>query len=286
MTLKSERFAQRIRVVAGSAFVLATVSAGAQANLQDIIQKTNVEQKLNTLLPLDTPFRDEQGKLVTLGSYFGKKPVILALVYYRCPMLCNRILYGLVTALKAVKFDAGKDFEVVVISIDPRESPELAMAKKSSHVRAYGRDGAESGWHFLVGDQESIRRVAEATGFHYVYLPEKDQYSHPAVIMIATPNGVLSRYFFGVEYSSRDIQLGLVEASEGRIGSLVDAVILYCFAYDPSVGKYSLLIIRLVQILGVLTVLVLGLSIYLMARRGRQARSLETSMKGNGVSVK
>lgn len=262
------------------------VFATAQESLQDIIQKTTVEQKLNAPLPLNVMFRDEEGKTITLGSYFEDKPVVLALVYYRCPMLCNRILYGLLTALKAVKFDAGRDFQVVVISIDPRETPELAAAKKSAHVRAYGREGAESGWHFLVGDQESIRQVAKATGFHYVYLPEKDQYSHPAVIMIATPKGVLSHYFFGLEYSPRDIQLGLVEASQGRIGTLMDAVILYCFAYDPAAGKYSLLIIRLVQLFGALTVLLLGLSIYILMRREKQRRALEPSPQGNGVSMK
>jgi protein SCO1/2 len=281
-----EGYRLRLRMLAGALLIVPTVGAIAQGNLQDIIQKTTVEQKLNAPLPLDTVFRDEEGKTVTLGSYFGKKPVILALVYYRCPMLCNRILYGLLTALKAVKFDAGKDFEVVAISIDPRETPELALGKKKAHVRAYGREGAESGWHFLVGDQESIRRVADATGFHYVYLPEKDQYSHPAVIMIATPQGVLSRYFFGVEYSSRDIQLGLMDASEGKIGNLVDAVILYCFAYDPSVGKYSLMIIRLLQVLGTLTALILGLSIYFLLRWERHKRALSGSTHGHGVSIK
>ncbi len=223
-----------------------------------ILNNISIEQKLNQQVPLELPFRDESGKPVKLGDYFGKRPVVLALVYYDCPMLCTEVLNGMVSAFSVLKFDIGNQFDVVTVSFDPRERPALAQAKKAVYVRRYGRAGAEQGWHFLTGDPASINALTKAVGFHYQWDPQTEQYAHATAIMVLTPQGKLAQYYYGVEYSPKDLRLGLVEASQGRIGTVVDQILLYCYHYDPRTGKYGAVITRTLQVAGVLTILVLG----------------------------
>jgi protein SCO1/2 len=228
---------------------------------RQVREKVDIKQKLNTKIPLELEFRDEQGKTVRLGDYFGKRPVILTLNYYECPMLCTVMLNELTRALNAVKYRIGKEFEVVTVSISPTETPELAARKKANYVKAYRYSGADKGWHFLTGQETNIRRLADAVGFEYTYDPRTKQYAHPPVVMVLTPDGRLSRYLMGINYSARDFQFAIMEASEGKIGNPVARLVLYCYQYDPSTGKYGLVIIRLVQVGGVLTVVGLGLLI-------------------------
>ncbi len=249
--------------------IMAQESAGLPAALREV----GIDQRLNEQMPLDLTFRDETGNTVMLRDYFGSKPVILTFAYYECPMLCTLVLNGLLKALRVVPMDIGKDFEVVNISFNSRETPQLAAAKKANYVREYGRPGGNRGWHFLVGDEDSIRKATQAAGFRYKYLPDVNQYAHASGIMILTPDGRFSRYFYGIEYSARDIRLGLVEASENKIGTPVDQVLLFCFHYDPVTGKYGLAITFVIQVLGTATVLVLVTFIILMLRRERRARA-------------
>ncbi len=236
-----------------------------------ILRDVGIDQKLNQHVPLDLAFHDEQGNTVHLGDYFQDgKPVILSLVYYQCPMLCTMVLNGLLDSLKQLKFSVGKEFNVVTVSFDPNEKPELARGKKSVYVGLYGRRGAEQGWHFLTGDEPSIRRLAQAVGFHYHYDPKTRQFAHATGIMVLTPQGRLSRYFYGIRYPAGDLRLGLVEASAGKIGSPVDTLILYCCEYNPTTGKYGLIVARALQIGGLVTVLSLGTLILIMARAGRK----------------
>jgi protein SCO1/2 len=230
-----------------------------------------IDQKLGNPVPLDLEFRDEAGAPVRLGQFFGgKKPVLLSLVYYRCPGLCTMTLNGMAAAFKPLKFSAGREFDVVTVSIDPKETPQLAAEKKAQYLKRYGRDGAEAGWHFLTGDEQAIRALAQSVGFRYVYHPQTDQYTHAAGIMLLTPGGKVARYFYGLEYSARDLRLAMVEASEEKIGTLADAVQLLCYQYDPMTGKYGVAIMRTIRTAGVLTVLGLGMFVFLMARRERR----------------
>lgn len=229
-----------------------------------------IDQNLGAIIPLDLTFQDEDGEKVLLRDYFGRRPVILTLVYYECPMLCNMILNGSVRAFRALEFTAGKEFEVVSVSIDPRETPAQAAAKKSAYVEHYSRPGVERGWHFLTGQEGQIQALAEAAGFQYRYDPASGQYTHAAGIMVLTPAGKLARYFYGVEYSARDLRLALVEAAEERIGSVVDQVLLFCFHYDPVTGKYSLAILRTLRIAGVLTLFGIGLLVFVLFRKERR----------------
>jgi protein SCO1 len=231
----------------------------------------SIDQKLGAQVPLDLAFRDETGAAVRLGDFVSDKPVVLSLVYYRCPGLCTMTLNGMSRAFKPLQFSAGKEFEVVTVSIDPNETPELAAKKKAEYVRAYGRAGAAGGWHFLTGDEQAIRALADAVGFRYVYDPVRDQYAHGAAIMVLTPGGRVARYFYGLEYSSRDLRWGLVDASEGKIGSLADAVQLLCYAYDPMTGKYGVPIMRTLRVAAVVTMLSLGGFVVMMLRRERRA---------------
>jgi protein SCO1/2 len=235
-----------------------------------IAKNVSIDQKLDAQVPLDLSFRDERGSAVRLGQYFGDKPVVLSLVYYKCPGLCTMTLNGMSRAFKPLQFSAGREFEVVTVSIDPRETPELAASKKQEYLRQYGRPGADAGWHFLTGDEPAIRALADAVGFRYVYDPDTGQFAHGAGIMVLTPAGRVARYFFGLEYSSRDLRWGLVEASENRIGSLADAVQLLCYAYDPTTGKYGVPIMRTLRAAAVLTMLTLGSFVFLMLRRERR----------------
>lgn len=236
----------------------------------DVIREVGFEQNLNAALPLDAKFRDEAGNTIALRQYFGRRPVVLALVYYDCPMLCTLILNGLTSSLKIVNLDAGTDFDIVAVSFDPRETPELALAKKAEYVREYGRSGTERGWHFLTGDEKSIRRLTEAVGFKYYWDEESKQFAHASGVMVATPDGKLSKYLYGIDYAPRDVRLALVEASAGRIGSPVDRMLLYCYHYDPATGKYTLAVMNIVRMLGTATVAAIGLFVFLMLRRERR----------------
>ena len=223
-----------------------------------ILNNIEIEQKLNAAVPLDLSFRDENGQAVKLGDYFGKRPVVLALVYYDCPMLCTEVMNGMVTAFSVLSFDIGREYDVVTVSFDPREKPELARAKKATYLRRYGRPGGEQGWHFLTGEQPAIAALTKAVGFHYQWDTRTQQFAHATAIMVLTPQGRIAQYYYGVEYSPKDLRLGLVEASQGKIGTAVDQILLYCYHYDPRTGKYGAVVTRVMQVAGVITMLVLG----------------------------
>jgi protein SCO1/2 len=235
------------------------------------LRGVGIDQRLNNQIPLDLKFRDETGQAVVLGSYFGKRPVILSLVYYTCPMLCPMAENGLLNALRGVNFNIGEQYEVVTVSIDPSETPAMAMGKKGVYVGLYGRPSAKHGWHFLVGDEPAIRALTQAVGFHYNYIPETRQFAHATGIIVLTPQGKVSRYFYGISYPSRDVRLALVEASNEKIGNTVDAVLLYCCQYDPATGKYSVIVSRILKIAGVITVLSMGTLIFALSRGGRHS---------------
>ncbi|HYL47536.1 MAG TPA: SCO family protein [Candidatus Limnocylindrales bacterium] len=232
----------------------------------DILKDVGIDQKLNEKIPLDLSFRDEQGNSVLLSQFFGQKPVIISLAYYNCPMLCTQVLNGLEQGLKNLSMDAGKEFNVLTISIDPSEKPPLASAKHDLYTGMYGHAGAAEGWHFLTGDEPQIRALASALGFRYAYDPETKQFAHASAIMILTPDGRISRYLFGVQFRSRDLRLGLVEASAGKIGTPLDQVLLFCYHYDPITGKYGLLISRVIKAAGLLTVLAIGIMVFFLRR--------------------
>ena len=223
-----------------------------------ILGNISIDQNLKQQVPLDLPFKDEDGRDVKLSDYFGNKPVILSLVYYECPMLCTETLNGMVSAFKVLKFDAGKEFNVVTISFDARETPALAAQKKANYLRQYGRPGAEQGWHFLTGPQSSIDAVTKAVGFHYAWDQSTQQFAHATALMLLTPDGKIAQYYYGVEFSPRDLRFGIIEASQGKTGTVVDQVLLYCFHYDPRSGKYGAVITRVVQLAGAATILLLG----------------------------
>jgi protein SCO1 len=230
-----------------------------------------IDQKLDQQVPFDLSFFNESGAPVPLSSFFhGKKPVILALVYYRCPMLCTQILNGLESSLKAVSFNPGQDFEVVAVSFDPKDTWQLAAAKKQTYLKRYGRANTANGWHFLSGDEANIKALTDAVGFHYKYDPATDQFAHASGIMILTPDGRLSRYFYGVEYAPRDVRLGLVEASQNKIGNPVDQILLFCYHYDPSTGKYGALVMNLVRVGGAGFVLICGGVLWIAIRREKR----------------
>ena len=233
----------------------------------EMLKQIGIDQRLNAPLPLDIPLRDETGRAVRLGNGFGRRPVILALVYYNCPMLCTQVLNGLVAALNVMSLDAGKDFDVVAVSFDPRETPAMAAAKKDAYLTRYKRPNAADGWHFWTGDAASIEALTKAVGFRYKYDAQNEQFAHASAIFVATPDGRLARYFYGIEYPPRDLRLGLVEASAGRIGTPVDQILLFCFHYDPANGKYGAVIVNIVRLAGVATVLALAVGIWAMSRR-------------------
>jgi len=236
--------------------------------LPGALQGVGIDQNLNAQLPLDLTFRDELGRTVPLSTYFRSgKPVLLAPVYYRCPMLCTQILNGLASSLKAVSFNPGQEFEVVAFSFDPKDTVELAAAKKETYLHRYDRPNTANGWHFLTGDAPNIKALMDAVGFHYKYDPATDQYAHASGVMIVTPDGRLSKYFYGVEYAPRDIRLGLVEASLNKIGTPVDQILLFCYHYDPSTGKYGAVAVNTMRIAAGGFVLLAGAFLFLMLRR-------------------
>lgn len=257
-------------LILGGIAPLSFCEARAQSELQPILEKVKIEHKLNAQCPLELKFHDEQGELVTLGDYFQGKPVILVLAYYRCPMLCNQVLNGVTDSLRGITFDAGKEFQVVVVSFDAREQPVSAAAKKAAYVEHYGRPGGEDGWHFLTGEQSAIDRLTQAVGFPYLYDSVHDQFIHDSGIMILTPQGRISRYLYGIDYLPRDLRLALVESSANRIGSPIDHVLLLCFHYDPNTGRYTTTVLGIVRLAGAVTVLMLGTFLFRAWRRERK----------------
>jgi len=243
------------------------LAAGPPDGRPPILRNVGIAQRLGAPLPLDFSFRDEDGRTVRLGDYFGKKPVVLVLAYYNCPMLCTQVLNGLLSAMRVLSLDAGKDFEVVAVSFDPRDRPADAAAKKKPYVERYGRPGADAGWHFLTGEKGAIAGLSEAVGFRYAWDERTGQFAHGSAIFIAAPDGRLSRYLFGIEYAPRDLRLALVEASASRIGTPVDQILLYCYRYDPAAGKYGAVVMNIVRLAGVAAVLILGIFLAIMWRR-------------------
>jgi protein SCO1 len=260
-------FAQR-----GGPYALPPQHAYTSNEKPTVLSKIGLDQRLNEQVPLTLRFRDESGQEVRLDRYFSSgKPVILALVYYECPMLCNQVLNGLVTSIKTISFNVGKEFEIVTVSFDPREKPEVAGAKKTEYIKSYSRPGAENGWHFLTGDEDQIKQLTEAVGFRYAWDEQTNQFAHASGIMVLTPQGKLARYFYGVEYSAKDLRLGLVEASENKIGSPVDQLLLFCYHYDPSTGKYGAVVMSFIQLGGILTVI--GIVFLVLFLRYKESKS-------------
>jgi protein SCO1/2 len=265
--------------ILAAAFLLLTACAFGQGMTKGImtppsnvrppgLKNVGMQQNLDTQIPPDLAFRDETGKSVRLADYFGKRPLILNLVYFRCPMLCGEVLSSLTSTLRILKLDVGKDFDVLTVSFDPRETPELAAAKKAPIMKRYGRPGAENGWHFLTGPQESITALTNAAGFQYQFDDKTGQFAHATAIMVLTPQGKIAQYYYGVDYAPRDLRLGLVQASNNKIGNVVDQVLLYCYHYDPNTGKYGAVISRILRLSGLATILILGTMIAVLFRRG------------------
>jgi protein SCO1/2 len=258
--------------------LLVTVLLPLGANAHDdgrplALRNVALEQKLGEQLPLDLEFRDEAGKRVRLDDYFGARPVILLFVYYRCQDLCPLTLDGLLRTLRVLSFDAGKQFSVLTVSFDPRDTSALAAAKQNDFIQRYGRPGAGDGVHFLTGDESAVRRLTETAGFRYNEERDRDRYAHATGIMLLTPEGRIARYYYGIEFSPRDLRLGLVEASGGKIGEAIDQLLLFCYHYDPATGKYGLLITNLVRLGGVATVLALAGGIFVMLRGESRAKA-------------
>jgi protein SCO1/2 len=267
-------------LASGFVLVVMTLPALGQSMTQGImsppanvrppgLKNVGIEQHLDEQIPPELTFRDETGRSVRLGDYFGKKPVILNLVYYQCPMLCGEVLSGLESALRVLKFDVGKQFDVLTVSFDPRETPAMATKKKAEFLKRYGRPIAADGWHFLTGPQISIDALTKAAGFQYQYDPKTGQFAHSTAIMVLTPEGKIAQYYYGVEYAPKDLRLGLIQASENKIGTLADQVLLYCYHYDPATGKYGAVIARVLQLSGLATVLLLGVLMTVLIRHGR-----------------
>jgi protein SCO1/2 len=260
---------------------LALLSAAAEAQINSGVmsppantrpprlQNVGIEQHLDAQVPPDLIFRDDTGKTVKLGDYFGRKPIILNLVYYNCTMLCGEALAGLASAMRLIKFDVGNEFDVVTVSFDPRETPDMAAAKKIDYVKRYGRPQAAAGWHFLAGQPDSINALTKAVGFQYQYDAKSKQYAHATAIMVLTPQGRISRYFYGVDFPPKDLRMGLVEASQGKIGNAVDAVLLYCYHYDPETGKYGAMVSNILRLAAAATMVLLGGLILILWRLDR-----------------
>jgi protein SCO1 len=262
-----------------ASLVVFAAAAPADPVLPPILRQVSFDQRLNAQVPLDLVFKDETGRSVKLGDYFHGKPVVLVLAYFRCPMLCTEVLNGLVRVMLDVPYNAGNEFEVLTVSFDDRETPKMAAAKKKSYVERYGRPGAEEGWHFLTGQKEAIQQLTDAVGFRFTYDPRSDQFAHASGIMILTPQGRVGRYLYGIDYSPRDFKLGLMEASQNKIGSPVErAVLFFCFHYQPEDGKYGVVIMNFVRLGGVLTVLAIVIFVWVMLRQEKR-RALASTVK-------
>jgi protein SCO1/2 len=235
------------------------------------LREIGFDQNIDQTIPLDTVLRDETGRTVRVGNYFGSRPVVLLFAYYDCPMLCTQVINGLSSALGVLSLDPGKDFEIVTVSFDPRDTPATASAKKTVYLERYTKPGAAAAWHFLTGDQGAIDRLTKAAGFRYVWDRETKQFAHPTGVIVLTPDGRLARYLFGIEYGPRDLRFAIVEASAGRVGNAVDSLLLYCYHYDPMTGRYGLVVMRALRLAGAGTVLALGAFILIMVRRERSA---------------
>jgi protein SCO1/2 len=246
---------------------------GPPANQKPVgLEFVGIEQHLNADVPVNLEFRDEQGNPVKLADYFGHgRPVILNLGYYQCPMLCSELLEGLVGSMKALTFDVGKEFDVVTLSFDPHETPEMAAAKKRDIMKRYGRAGADQGWHFLTGQADQINALTKSVGFQFQFDPKTQQYAHAAAIVMLTPDHHISGYFYGVEFSPKDLRLGLVQASQNQIGNIGDQVLLYCYHYDPRTGKYGAIISNILKLSGLATMLILGTFMFIMFRADRRS---------------
>ena len=272
-------------ILTAALIAIAATTAAAQSNvpgvnpaasapstqLPTVLTDVRFDQRLNAQLPLETRFKDEEGRSVTLGDYFGKKPVVLAFVYYECPMLCTQVLNGLTTSLTVLDETVGREFDVVAISFDARETPALANGKKKSHLDRYKRPESAAGWHFLTGEEDAIKAVTQAAGFSYVWDEKTQQFAHPSGIIVATPDGKLSRYFFGIEYAPRDVKFALVESSAGKIGNAIDQLLLYCYHYDPATGSYGFVALGAVRVGGAITVLALVGFVVMSIRRDMRA---------------
>jgi protein SCO1 len=238
------------------------------------LREIGFDQNIDQSVPLDTRFVDEAGRSVRLGDYFGRRPVVLVFAYYECPMLCTQVINGLASALGVLSLDPGKDFEIVTVSFDPRDTPATATAKKAVYLERYKRPGAAGAWHFLTGDQASIARLTKAAGFRYVWDDETKQFAHPTGVIVLTPDGRLARYLFGIEYGPRDLRLALVDASSGKVGTPIDSLLLYCYHYDPTTGRYGLAVMRAIRLIAAATVLALGTFIVVMVRKEKHAPTL------------
>jgi protein SCO1/2 len=267
------------------AMLVLAVSARAQ-DRPDPSRDVGIDQRLGARVPLDLELRDETGDAVRLAQYFGERPVILSLGYYRCPMLCSLVMNGLVRALKVLTFSVGDEVAVVTVSIDPEETAAQAAAKKEQYLASYARQDAASGWHFLTGDATAIERLTQAVGFRYRRDPQSGEYAHASAIMVLTPEGTVARYLFGVEYAPRDLRLALVEAAAGRIGSPIDQLLLLCLRYDPHTGRYSMMVMNTVRLAGIMTVV--GVTLFVIVLRRRERRRLRVGVPhvdSQGVSA-
>lgn len=265
----------------------AKVDARALQPPPQVLDRVGVDQNLNAQVPADLVFRDESGKRVRLGDYYGKRPIVLSLVYFKCPMLCTVVLNELLRTVKAMKdLNIGTDYDVLTVSFDPTETPALAAEKKANYLKQYNRLGAEEGWHFLTGDKASIEALCATVGFRYAWDETNKQYVHSSGMMILTPEGKISRYFFGTDYAPKDVKLSLVEASGNKIGSPADKVLLYCFTYNPHTGKYTFMVTRLIHVGGTLTVLGLATFMLVSFRRERRLKSEMGDPAARGFAVK
>jgi protein SCO1 len=248
--------------------------------LPEALKTIGIEQKLGNQLPLDTQFKDESGNMVKLGSFFGNgRPVVVAFVYYECPMLCNQVLNGLTGSLKGISFDAGKEFDVVAISFDAKEfdKPDLAKNKKANYLERYGRPGSEKGWHFLTGTEESIAAVTSAAGFSFKWDEKSGQFAHAAGVMVATPEGKMSRYYYGIDYSPKDLKFGIMESAESKVGNPAEQLLLYCYHYDPATGKYGLAILRVMRLGGIVTLIGMAAMGFVFWKRNKKKTVEENS---------
>ncbi len=266
-------FRFRAATLLALAGIAASSASAQQLSTPAILSKVGITQNLNARIPPDLMFRDETGKSVRIGDFFGKKPIVLSLVYFDCPALCTEVLNGELRTMKAISLDLGKDFDAVTVSFEPKDTPALAKAKRDVYAGQYGRPEAADHWHFLTGDQQSIDALTNVVGFRYAYDSSIRQYAHAAAILVLTPDGRIDRYFYGVIYPARDVRLGLVEASEGKIGTLTDHALLYCYQYDPMTGKYGVVVMNVLRAAGGLTVLLLGIFMTMMFLRERKKPS-------------
>ena len=265
--------------------VMAFSAEAQRATTPAILSKVGITQNLNARIPPDLVFRDETGKSVRIGDFFGQKPIVLSLVYFDCPALCTEVLNGELRTMKAISLDLGKDFDAVTVSFEPKDTPALAKAKRDVYAGQYGRPDAADHWHFLTGDQPSIDALTNVVGFHYAYDSSIRQYAHAAAILVLTPDGRINRYFYGVIYPARDLRFGLVEASEGKIGTLTDHALLYCYQYDPMTGKYGVVVMNVLRAAGGLTVLLLGIFMTLMFLRERKKPSAVPPAAGENARL-